>query len=105
MDEKKYQRNDRVVLRKCGDFYFLIDPKLAYNSEDEDILQINDIGAVIWKLLKTPKESGEIVREILDGITDDKTIGLINMVKDDVLSFLQELMSIDFIRTVNDESK
>ncbi len=103
--EEKYQRNDRVVLRKCGEFNFLIDPYLTYNSDDEDILQINDIGTLIWESVKIPKEYNEIIREILESITDDKTMELVNMIKEDVLSFLQELKTIDYIRTVDDESK
>lgn len=92
-----FQRHKRIVLRKCGEFIFLIDPNLSYNSDNEDILQINDIGALIWESIQEPKSVDDIVNDVLDNISDDRTISLINMVKEDVLSFLHELMINDFV--------
>lgn len=100
----KYKRNDRVVLRKCGEFYFLIDPCLSYNSEDEDILQINDFGVLIWESIKTPRQFEEVVRDVLNNISDEKTESLLGMINDDVDSFLNELIKIDFVGMVKNES-
>ena len=101
---ERYKRNDRVVLRKCGEFNFLIDPCLSYNSEDEDILQINDFGVLIWESIKKPRQFEEVVGDVLNSVSDEKTESLLRMINDDVDSFLNELIKIDFVGMVKNES-
>lgn len=92
-----YKRNERIVLRKCGDFHFLIDPHCSYNREDEDILQLDEIGVLIWEFIDTPRNIDEIVSIILDNIMDEKTKSLISVISEDVTAFLKQLIDAGYI--------
>lgn len=62
--------NTEIVIRRVGEFYFLIDPQRSYNSENEDIFQTNEIGATIWNLLpediKVKKEQEESEKRVAE---------------------------------------
>lgn len=58
-----------------------------------DAIELNEIGADIWKSLK----EGKSIAEIIDSITKDYDAER-NMVEDDVNGFFDYLLSIDVIR-------
>lgn len=96
----KYRQNSEIVLRKCGDFSFLINPRLSYNREEEDIVQLDDMGVFIWELLKEAYPLENVVEKIIMEVEDDNKNELKNMVCEDVGIFLEELVLQGYILKV-----
>lgn len=95
-----YRRNSEIVLRKCGDFRFLINPRLSYNKEEEDIIQLDDMGVFIWNSLKEEQALENIVEKILLEVEDDNKNDLKNTVQEDVKMFIKELVLQGYILKV-----
>lgn len=96
------KRNDRIVLRNCGDFKFLIDPFLSYNTEDEDIFQIDDIGKLIWNSIDDYVSLNEIIDIIIESIEDDAPEEMRDAILNDVEEFLMVLKEHSFVEIKND---
>ncbi len=84
---------DGIVMRKVGEFYFLVDPRLCYNSDSENLFQTNDIGAFIWGSIdKYGSTIEEIISTLWNSIVDDKTDELLSCVRSDVIEFVEKLI-------------
>ena len=94
------KRDSEIVLRKVGSFYFLIDPKKSYNSEQEDIFQTNEIGAAIWGLLENHHELSEVHKALLLLIQDEIDDDLEMQIKEDIMSFVEQLKHNGFVAEV-----
>lgn len=83
------RRNPRVVFRDLasGQGAVLLDPETtAYHS-------LNDVGALIWRLLEEPLTFGELVSR-LRATFEDVTPAL----RDDVSAYVSELASRDLVQ-------
>ena len=87
----KFIKSKGITLRKTGEFYFLIDPKLSYNSDEEDIFQTDEIGACIWNSINDNVDLKTITQKVLSYINDEKTEDLIKTVTNDIEEYLQIL--------------
>ena len=94
------RRNSEIVLRKVGSFYFLIDPKKSYNSEQEDIFHTNEIGAAIWGLLEKHHELIDVHKALLSLIKDEIDDDLNMQIKEDIISFVEQLKHNGFVTEV-----
>ena len=91
------KRNPEIVLRKVGDFYFLIDPHRSYNSENEDIFQTNEIGAAIWNLLKDYCNVSEVYTALLELLTDEVDYDMQEQIQEDIVFFINQLKQNGFV--------
>lgn len=95
-----FVRNQDIVLRKVGSFYFLVDPKKSYNSEHENIFQTNEIGAAIWDLLKDHNDLTAMHKSLISMLADDVDAQMSEQIKEDILSFVLQLEQNGFVTEV-----
>lgn len=94
------ERKSDIVLRKVGDFYFLIEPQKSYNSEKEDIFQTNEIGAAIWKLLADYHSIDEIHSELISLLnipSEELNEDLRAEIKEDIVFFVKQLKKSEYV--------
>ena len=96
----KIIKNEEIVLRQVGEFYFLIDPKLSYNSEVENLFQTDEIGACIWNCIESEDTENGVFIKVLNLFVDEKTDDFKNQVAADVRDFLLVLRKQCFISEV-----
>ena len=96
----KYSKREDIVLRQVGEFFFLVDPKISYNDNAEDILQTNEIGACIWNCIEPGDSVYEISQKVLSFINDEKTEELVSIVTADTDEFLSTLVKQGLVMEV-----
>lgn len=88
-------KNADIVLRDIGGVCFLIDIKRKYNSGNRALVEINDIGRLVWNSIDTCKTVDGIVDNVVSvcGIpqSDEPTV------KSDILSFLRYLRDLGYV--------
>ena len=92
--------NTEIVIRRVGEFYFLIDPQRSYNSENEDIFQTNEIGATIWNLLKDHHSVCAVHKALLELLTDEVDTDMSEQIQEDIVSFIGQLKKNGFVSEV-----
>lgn len=92
------EKNQNIVLRKVGPVSFLIDVKKSYNSEEQNLLQIDKIGELIWKAISIESEFEDIIQKVLVEFIDEKTDSFIQAVREDILNFLILLYENDMLQ-------
>lgn len=93
----RIEKKNGTVLRKCGEFSFLINAYLSYNNEDEDIFQINETGELIWKLIDSEELFDDIVKKIIEYYEED-SCEIKNEIYNDTLTFLKEMEYADLVK-------
>ncbi len=91
------KRNPDVVLRKVNPANFLVDMTKSYNSSEETILEIDDMGVAIWNCIEPGMNRTEIISSFLSLLADEKDEDFVSMVSDDVNEFLDLLASYQCI--------
>lgn len=91
------KRNNEIVLRKVGEFNFLIDPRKSYNSDEEDVFQTNEIGAAIWELISEESDIDAIHRSLIALLKDEVDEELGKQIKEDILFFIDQLKCNGFV--------
>lgn len=81
-------KNNEIVLRKCGSFTFLVNPRVSYNRNNEEVLQINGTGVFIWDLINNEITFEEVICSLIDSIDGEVDR---EELKRDVLGYLKEL--------------
>ena len=94
------KKNSEIVLRKVGDFYFLIDPRKSYNSDTEDIFQTNEIGAAIWNILSVAHEIDGIHKVLIGMLNEDVDDGMSEEIREDISEFVEQLKLCSFVTEV-----
>jgi hypothetical protein len=86
----QYRVNEEFMSKATLDFLVLLSPQneLAYFS--------NDVGSLIWQLLKAGKSEEEILRRILEEYEVEEV-----QAKKDLQLFLEELLQADIIRKLD----
>lgn len=87
------QRNPNIVLRKVNPANFLVDITKSYNSSEESLLEIDEMGVAIWNCIKPKMSRSDIVSSFLSLLTDEKDEDFVSMVSRDVNEFLDLLAS------------
>ena len=95
-----YSKNEDIVLRKVGDFFFLVDPRLSYNAEDESLFQTDEIGACFWNSVGTNESLDTILGKLLQFFNDEQTPEFVEQVREDLAEYLQILVSYGFVSEV-----
>jgi hypothetical protein len=95
-----YKVNDEIVLREIGGFFFLINPKLSYNSDAEDIFQTNEVGALIWNCIEDGDNIMRITQKVFLAIDDEKTPALVSAITEDVCEFMSVLCRQGFVQEI-----
>lgn len=88
--------NDRIILRKCGEFTFLIDPFLSYNSDVEDIIQLDEIGEFIWNGISDKIGFVTLLNNLFD-VIDEPDEELKQTISEDIKAFLTELANLGYV--------
>lgn len=91
----KIVKNSDIVLRDIGGIYFLIDIKRRYNSGNRSLVEINDIGRLIWNALDTFEILDGIIKNVMR-VCDIPPSDEPN-VKADILSFLRYLRDLGYV--------
>lgn len=91
------QKNTQIVLRKVGEFYFLVDPKKSYNNDDESLFQTDEIGASIWDCLEEKSSFEEVFSRFTAMLTDELSDELLDEIRLDMKDFLKQLQKNGFI--------
>lgn len=99
-DEMRIIKKEEIVLRRVGEFFFLVDPKLSYNSEEESLFQTDEVGACIWNCIYDCDTVEIILAKVLQNFTDEKTPEFIGQVRLDLLDFLTVLKDNGFVSEV-----
>ena len=87
------KRNPNIVLRKVSPANFLVDITKSYNSSEESLLEIDDMGVAIWNCIEPGMSRQEIVASFLSLLADEKDEEFVSMVTGDVNEFLDLLVS------------
>ena len=90
------KRNDRIVLRKCGEFMFLIDPFVSYNSNDEDIIQLDQLGEFVWNNISEKTCFENLLNSIFE-IIEDPDEELKQIISVDIQEFLRVLADLGYV--------
>ena len=90
------KRNDRIILRKCGEFTFLIDPFLSYNSDDEDIIQLDEIGEVVWNGISDKTDFEDLLNNLFK-VIEEFDEELKHTISEDIKAFLTELACLGYV--------
>lgn len=94
------KKNKEIVLRKVGQFYFLIDPRVSYNSDDEDIFQTDEIGAAMWNCIDEETDFTTVYESFIKLLNDELTPELRRQIDSDLRDYLNQLKVNLFITEV-----
>lgn len=85
-------KNENIVIRKVEPATFLVDITKCYNSTEETLTEINEIGCAIWNCINGNVTRQQILEAFLELLLDEKTDEFIEMVSNDVNSFVNLLL-------------
>jgi len=85
------RRNPNIVVRKVDPANFLVDITKCYNSSEETLLEVDEMGLAVWNCIEDGMQRKDIVSAFLTLLVDEKTDEFVTMVTQDVNSFLDLL--------------
>ncbi len=92
--EKKISRNPNFIFRIIVDDAILV--PIRKNVADLDALfTLNELGAIIWQELEEPQTFEALMDKILDEYDIDP-----DTLRQDLLSYLEDMLRIDALRMV-----
>ena len=86
-------RNPDIVMREVKPAHFLVDITKSYNSKEETMLEIDEMGVAIWNCIEPGMSRADIVSAFLALLTNEKDESFVAMVTKDVNEFLDLLAS------------
>lgn len=86
------KKNDNIVVRQVPPAVFLVDITRGYNTKEESLLEIDDIGLAIWNCIERGDSRQQVIDKFLALLTDEKTQDFIEMVSEDIDTFLDILI-------------
>ena len=86
------RKNPNIVVRTVPPAVFRVVKTKCYNSSDESMLEIDEIGHAIWNCMVGSRSRKEIISDFLKLLTDEKTPEFIETVTADVNAFLDILV-------------
>ncbi len=94
------KKNDNIVVRQVPPAVFLVDITKGYNNNKESLLEIDDMGLAIWNCIEYGNSRQQVIDKFLSLLSDEKTQDFIEMVSDDVNTFIDILIQGDCIEEV-----
>lgn len=91
------KKNDNIVVRQVPPAVFLVDITKGYNNNKESLLEIDDMGLAIWNCIEYGNSRQQVIDKFLSLLSDEKTQDFIEMVSDDVNTFIDILIQGDCI--------
>lgn len=91
------KKNEKIVLRKIHDSYFLIDISDKYNGDRCSLFEINETGVFIWNSISSEKEISDVAKELQNAIVDDIDFDII---LSDASEYITELSEKGFLEVV-----
>lgn len=86
-------RNPNIVVRKVEPANFLVDITKCYNSSEETLLEVDEMGLAVWSCIEGEMQRNAIISAFLDLLVDEKTDAFVSMVSQDVNEFLNLLLT------------
>lgn len=87
------RRNPNIILRKVEPAHFLVDITKSYNSTEESLLEIDEMGVAIWNCIESNMSRADIISSFLALLVDEKDDDFVSMVSKDVNEFIDFLVS------------
>lgn len=81
-------KNPDIAIRKVPPATFLVDITKCYNNKKESLLEIDEMGCILWDLIKEGISREQLCLQFLNMLTDEKTAEFVRMVTNDVHEFL-----------------
>ena len=94
------KKNTEIIHRCVGSFHFLVNPRVSYNSENENLFQTDEIGACIWECLEPIDSFDNVLAKVLECFLDEKTDAFVAMVRDDVSEYINILKCAGYVTEV-----
>ncbi len=85
------RRNPNIVVRAVDPANFLVDITKCYNSSEETLLEVDEMGLAVWNCIEDGMQRKDIVSAFLSLLIDEKTDEFVTMVTQDVNAFLDLL--------------
>ena len=86
------RQNPNIVVRKVEPANFLVDITKCYNSREETLVEVDEMGLAVWNCIEDGMQREDIVTAFLSLLVDEKTDEFITMVTQDVNAFLNLLL-------------
>lgn len=86
------RQNPNIVVRKVDPANFLVDITKCYNSSEETLLEVDEMGLAVWNCIEDGLQREDIIRTFLSLLVDEKTNEFVAMVTQDVNAYLDLLL-------------
>lgn len=86
------KKNPNIVIRKVTPASFLVDITKCYNNRNETLLEIDEMGCMIWNSIHEGSSNETVLHDFLELLSDEKTEEFVCMVRQDVNDFINILI-------------